>query len=419
MNVLLGISGLLLVLAAFGLAVDAVQLFITWRYFRAPPRPPGHPRLGISILKPLCGADDDLAANLRQFATLPYPNYELILGVKNASDPAYPFAVEAVKRWPARVRLVLQRGEPGLNPKVNQLCTLVEEATKEIVLVSDSNVRAPDGYLEEIAATFEADPQVACVSNPIVGLDEERLGSALDNFYLATTVATGVVSAKWAGKDIVVGKSMALRREELERMGGFYGARNHLAEDYVLGLKAVEMGKKVHVCRRPVYQVSQKKGFKDFLDRHRRWAVIHRTAISPLTYVGQAVMNPVPLTLLALLLAPSRLTLLAFAGTWALKSLIDTAAIRFHRPAFGLRTPLYVLLKDLGIFAAWCNAIFRRTVVWRGNRLRVERGTLLRPPEPAQVVPAELAPSAASSPAPVRAPVSWAKTSRDGDRTAA
>jgi ceramide glucosyltransferase len=322
-----------------------------------------------------------------------------------------------VKQWPHRVRVVIQRGEPGLNPKVNQLCTMVQHATKEIVLVSDSNVRVPDGYLEEIAATFDADPDVACVSNPIIGIGEQKIGSALDNLYLATVVTTGVVAAKFAGQDIVVGKSMALRKADLERMGGFYSARNYLAEDYVLGKRCAEIGKKVRVCRRPVYQVSQNKTYSEFLQRHRRWAIIHRTAIAPITYLGQAVMNPLPLAGLALLVHPSRPTLMGFAGVWAVKTAFDWAAIRLHRPAFGLLTPFYILAKDTSIFLAWCNGVFRRTVVWRGNRLRVEHGSLLRAPEslpPApELLPTELTPAAA------RIHPSWVKASREADRPAA
>ncbi|HEY8208783.1 MAG TPA: glycosyl transferase, partial [Myxococcaceae bacterium] len=83
MNALLFLPGLLLLVAAVGLLADVVQFVITWSTFRRRPAMDKH-SLGISILKPLCGADDDLAENIRQFATLPYPDYELILGVKNA-----------------------------------------------------------------------------------------------------------------------------------------------------------------------------------------------------------------------------------------------------------------------------------------------------------------------------------------------
>ena len=59
--------------------------------------------------QPLCGADDDLAANVASFAELPYGGeYEIVLGVRSPEDPAWPIAEEAVRRWPHRMRLVRQ-----------------------------------------------------------------------------------------------------------------------------------------------------------------------------------------------------------------------------------------------------------------------------------------------------------------------
>src|SRR5277367_3389086 len=112
---------LLLVAATLGVAMVAVMLLLTLHHLRrAAPTASTWP--GISILKPLCGVDDALAENLASFVALPYPgDYEVILGVRSPSDNAYPLACDAVRRWPGRVRLVLQEGEPGFNPKVNQL----------------------------------------------------------------------------------------------------------------------------------------------------------------------------------------------------------------------------------------------------------------------------------------------------------
>src|SRR5215831_18512439 len=63
---------------------------------------PGLPRRrpAISILKPLCGLDDDLEENLRSFAALPYPVYEVLLGVRSERDPAYELARAVARRWP-------------------------------------------------------------------------------------------------------------------------------------------------------------------------------------------------------------------------------------------------------------------------------------------------------------------------------
>ncbi|MDQ3263146.1 MAG: glycosyltransferase [Myxococcota bacterium] len=398
MSILVAVSFVLLAVGLFGLAASAFQAFLTWWYVRQGPKLQSS-QPGISILKPLCGVDDGLEKNLELFATLPYPNYELLLGVKNEKDPAYPLAVAATQRWPDRVRLYLQRGEPGLNPKVNQLCTLQDQARFDLLLISDSNCRPFPGYLEEIAAEFE-DPQVACVTNPIVGVGEQKLGSLLDNFHLGSTIASGMIAAKLAPipHDIVVGKSMALRKSALLALGGFYAARNHLAEDYVLGRGIHDqLGMKIAHCKLPVVQISQNRTLRDFLNRQKRWCVIHRTAIAWYTYVGEGLMSVTPWVLLGALLNPTPQNALLFLAVWAAKSSLDALNTRQFRPVlFGAMTPVYALLKDLIWTTAWAYGLFVRTVTWRGNKLVVQAGSQLIPPTP-ELLPLPL-------PAPVAEP---------------
>jgi ceramide glucosyltransferase len=374
------VSLVLLGIAGAGLILLTVQWVLAVRWLRKP-RKQATRYLGISILKPLCGIDDDLERNLAHFAQLDYPNYEVILGVKDRKDPAYAVAQKAVRRWPRRMRLVLQRGEPGLNPKVNQLIGLEAVARHDVILVSDSNVRTPPGYLNELAAQFE-DPDVACASNPIVGIGEQRLGSLLDALHLGASVAPGVIASKASiDHDIVIGKSMAMRRDALAALGGFQAAKDHLAEDYVLGGQvANRLGKKVAICQLPVYNVSKNRSVREFLDRYIRWSIIHRTAIAPSTYFGQMVMNPLPWALLALAVHPSRWMLGALLLAWSWKCAMDLSATRLFR---GEPLPAKVVwanaLKDVLIAVAWLNGLFRRTVVWRGTRLRVEHGSKLVP----------------------------------------
>src|SRR5262245_54064580 len=105
------LSSLLLFAAAAGVASLLLQLVLLLRHLREPPaRPTTAP--GISILKPLCGLDDALESNLLSFAQLAYPSYEVLLGVCDASDPAYPVARAVARRFPEHVRVFLQRGEP-------------------------------------------------------------------------------------------------------------------------------------------------------------------------------------------------------------------------------------------------------------------------------------------------------------------
>ncbi len=380
--------------AVAGIFFLLVQLGCVLLYRRKQARPqPVSPHLkprGISILKPLCGVDDDLESNLAQFAALEYPAYEVILGVKDKKDPAYALAKAAVKRWPKVMRLELQQGEPGLNPKVNQLITLAAAARHEILLISDSNVRVGAGYLEELSRTLE-DPTVGCVSHPVSGIGEQTLGSLMDNLYQCTTAGAGQISAKQAAnQDIVVGKSMALRREDLKTLGAFHSVRNVLAEDFVIGRWVTQrLGKKAVVARSPVYNVSQKKSVKAFFKRYQRWSIIHHTCIPTPVYLAQSLLNPIPWALLGTVLAPSLRALAVLAGVSLMKVLIDMWVFSLMRPQHptSWRAMPAVVLKDLLIFVAWVNGLFSRSVDWRGNKLRVLNGSMLVPPASSELQP--------------------------------
>jgi len=374
------LSLLLYAAAGVGLLVLAVQVVAVWRHVvcaRDPAPPDDMP--AISILKPLCGDDDELAKNLEAFATLPYLNYELVLGVEDVLDRAYPIAQAARARWPERVRVVVQRGVPGLNPKVSQLITLAAAARHEIVVVSDSNVRPRPGYLEGIAGHL-ADPTVGLVTHAIVGAGAERLGSLFDGMHLSTAIGPGVIAAKrFAGKDIVVGKSMAFRVADLEKLGGFAIVKDVLAEDYVLGLLVpATLGKRVVVARDPITQITCRRSLGDFVRRYQRWQVIHKKAVSRLAYAGELALNPVCVAAAAAVLGPAAPALAAWAG----KTVLDFLCGRLLGTPLTARGLAAAPLKDLLLGYVWARGLVVDSVNWRGHRLRVLDGTRLAMPEP-------------------------------------
>ncbi len=366
--------------AAVGLVFLSVQCVALRRHLREPARTPRHTP-PISILKPLCGLDDGLAANLASFAALDYPDYEVLLGLRSVEDLALGPAREAAQRFPGRFRIVFQRGEPGLNPKVNQLVTLARAARHGVLVVSDSNVRVEPGYLAGIAALLE-DEAVGLVTHPIAGVGEARVGSLLDHLHLAGSVAPGVVAAKrLVGRDIVVGKSMAFRRRDLEALGGFEAVKDVLAEDYVLGLLVGRaLGKRVAVGQRPIQNVSERRTVRDFAARYARWSVLQRQAVGPFVYSAQALLNPVLLASAAALLERTPASLGLLATTCAAKAALDGASARALRPCgFRVRELALVPAKDLVIGGAWMWGLLRRDVAWRGTRLVVRRGTRIEP----------------------------------------
>jgi ceramide glucosyltransferase len=367
-------------LATTGLLLFAAQAAVAvWHLSQAPKAPSGYPP--ISILKPLCGVDDRLWHNLESFAQLDYPSYEVLLGVEHTADPAYVVACRAAARWPSLMRVVLQRGAPGLNPKVNQLITLAGRARHGLLVVSDSNVMVRADYLDEIAAELE-DPAVGLVTHPIAGAGEESLGSLLDNLHLSVSIGPGLIAVNVVGRSpLVVGKSMAFRRAELEAIGGFESLKDVLAEDYVMGRRvAAVCGKRVAVAHRPVTNVSCRRTLRAFFDRYARWNVLQRTAVGPALYSAGLLLNPTLFALAALLLAPSRPALAALLACAVLKAGLECWVSRALRGSgFSLRVVAAMPCKDLLLLATWLLGLARSEVRWRGRRLAVLEGTRLAP----------------------------------------
>jgi ceramide glucosyltransferase len=376
----------LYVAAGCGLALLVAELAILRRHLtRQQPRATRE-RPPISILKPLCGLDDGLARNLSSFAALPYPAYEVLLGVRDMADPAYPVASAAVRRWPSRFRVVVQEGAPGLNPKVNQLMTLARAARHDILLVSDSNTRVPPGYLDEIAALLE-DGGVGLVTHPLAGASEggadgrTRIGSLLDNLHLTGSITPGLAAAKHlCGKDYVVGKSMAMRRADLDELGGFGAAKDVLAEDFVLGrLVPEKLGKRVALAQSVVTCVSARRSVAGFVRRYARWSVMQRQCAGHCAYLGLLLLNPLLPVTAALLVRPSLITLVAWGACAAARMAQDAAAGRLLRAdGFSVAALMLTPLRDLLAAAAWARGLTTRSIEWRSNRLLVLRGSALR-----------------------------------------
>ena len=370
-------AALLLCLAGAGLVLAVVQATALRLHLKQrAPEPRSFPF--VSILKPLCGVDDDLWSNLQSFTLLRYPRYEILLGVKAPRDPAYALALRAARCWPGLVRVVVQRGAPGFNPKVNQLITLATVAHGEILVVSDSNVRVSRDYLRGIAAAFD-DPRVGLVTHPVAGIGERSLGALLDNLALCGSVAASVISARrLARKDLVIGKSMALRRSDLRAMGGFERLKDVLAEDFLSGrIVTRELGKKVALLAQPVFNVCRSQCVMAFFTRYLRWSVMQRKAVGNAAYTAQILLNPVALAAAALVVSPGRTTTFGFCIAAGVRAGLHESSARALRGRGFSVLCLLAPVSDLLAGCAWAAGLVRSEITWRGNRLAVRAGTRL------------------------------------------
>src|SRR6185312_3870653 len=165
------------------------------------------------------------------------------------------------------------------------------------------------------------------------GIGEQRIGSLMDNLHLCASVGAGMIGAKRVvGKDIVVGKSMALRKTDLAALGGFEAFADVLAEDYLLGKKvSATLDKRVVVGKAAVRNVSERRDARDFYRRYRRWSVMHCQCIGGPVYAAQALLNPTMVAVAGWLAHPSLITLGGVGVAAALKLAYDGAALTMLR----------------------------------------------------------------------------------------
>ncbi len=340
----------------------------------APYRPP------LSVLKPMKGVDEDLEANLESFARLDWPELQILFAIADPTDPAVPVARRVAARHPEKdIQVIVGEEVIGRNPKVNLLHTLMHHARHDLCLISDSNVRASQAYLEATVAPMR-DPAVGLVSNPVVGVAEEGFAAAMENLHLSGFIACVNIAAKvLTGIETPVGKSMLFRKAALSDMGGFRAVRNVLAEDNLIGVKMKEAGWRIVLSGHPVENVNRRWSLRRFVERHGRWARL-RVWLAPWSYPLELVGNPVALAaVFALLGAPSGFVLLGVAA--GVKGALDGLACVGLRGRLPRVHHLFAApVKDLVLLWVWFVPFFSMDVNWRGNRLRLTRGTrLVRP----------------------------------------
>jgi len=334
----------------------------------------------VSILKPLKGLDDGLFDNLESFCQLDYPEYELIFALQNQNDPAYKVVKKIKEKYPLRdITIVVEYCNEGLNPKVNNLIPAYKRAKYELILISDSNVRVEKDYLEDIAQYMD-DPSVGLVSNMIRGVSGRSLGALMENLHLNSFIVGSVCFLdKYLKMPCVVGKSMLMRKTGLEAIGGFRSVKDFLAEDYIIGKRIHDLGKRVVLSGHLINNVNEYWGIKRFVNRHTRWGKL-RWQIGGAKYFSELFSNAVFMSFIPMVIMPiSKVSLLLAATVSSLKIVHDFYI--GHKLRADMNPLMYLLspVKDLIIGFIWFVPILSSTVAWRGNRYIIGKDSMLYP----------------------------------------
>jgi ceramide glucosyltransferase len=368
-------------LMVLALAGAAYQLVAAWQIRALLVQPGARPPAtapAVTILKPLHGAEVGLDAALQSFLAQDYPGaVQIVFGVQDPADPAQLVVGSLRRAHPERdVALVVDPLPHGVNRKISNVINMMGRAKHGIIVLADSDIVVRPGYLREVVAALDA-PGVGVVTCPYrgaaVGGIWSRLAAMGLTYQFLPSVAVGV---GFGLAHPCMGSTIALRREVLDRIGGFEAFADLLADDYAIGAAVRAAGMRSLVAPVLVAHNSTEQSLAELARHELRWARTIR-GVDPAGFFGSGVTHAVPLALLGIFLSGAAfisLAVLAIAlicRLWLMREVDRIAGA--DRRGWWLAP-----LRDILSFAIFLGSFFVRAVDWRGTQFRVDAHGALR-----------------------------------------
>jgi ceramide glucosyltransferase len=292
--------------------------------------------------------------------------------------------VERLKQeFPERaIRWVVCPNILGPNVKVSNLEQMVQATRHEYLIVDDSDIRVEPDYLQRVVAPL-ADEHVGMVTCLYRGVAAPTISSRLEALGISTDFCAGVLAAQLieGGLSFGLGSTLAFRRRDLNRIGGFTAIVDFLADDYELGHRIAGLGLKVALSDVVVETHLPDYDFSGYLAHQMRWARGVRDSRLG-GYIGLASTFGLMWATLNLILAR------AAAWSWAvlgvvllLRILVALAVGKSVLKDNQLPGQLWLVpLRDLTAVGVWIASFWGHTVTWRGDRFELRKGRLIRTP---------------------------------------
>jgi ceramide glucosyltransferase len=356
-------------IATLGSAAAVYQLLALLASIRHLRTPIAEPRNSpVSILKPVHGKDPGFADAIRTHALQQYAEFEILFGIARTDDPARTEIECLIRDFPAiPIRLAVCSSQAP-NGKVGILIDLARQARHPILIVNDSDIGVPRKYLRDVTAPL-ADAGIGLVTC-LYRAEAHDWPSRFEALAIATEFAPSTLVARLFGvSDFGLGSTLAFRRVDLDRIGGFEAIADYLADDYQLGRKLHALGLR-NTISTLVVSTRLSAGSWSAAWRHQvRWARTIRLSRGagyaglPVTFatLWAAAAAIQGLWWLAIPLLAVRLAMAIGCGWFVLKS-ADVWKYFYLIPA-----------RDLWGVAVWAAALFGETVEWRDRRLRLDK----------------------------------------------
>ena len=335
----------------------------------------------VSNLKPVRGLDPEAYENFASFCQQDYPDYEILFCIGDESDPAYPVLQRLIRDFPGRqIRIVIGSGRVAVNDKVAKLARLVEEASHEHLVISDSDVRVEPDYLRRVIAPL-ANPKTGAVTCFYVPTDELTWVQRLQDIGMVSDFYPGILVAKQLdGVKFALGPTIATTRTRLQAFGGYASIENRPADDLLVGRLIAEQGYEVELLPYTISTVADFQSLNELFYKRLRWITVMRH-LRPWGHLGLIFTLGLPWAVLAVLLLPTPIIAATYIGGY----LVVRALMTLLVGSWGLRQPgiwkklALIPLWDGMASLIWLTSFTRKTIRWRGQDYLMRDGKLVPP----------------------------------------
>jgi ceramide glucosyltransferase len=349
-------------------AVLALLAVLTWQTRRATRKLLG--LRPVTVLKPLCGAEPGLYENLRSFCQQNHPDYQIVFGVRDYTDPALAIVDRLIAEFPLLpIDVVVNPQQHGSNRKVSNLINMSMRARHDVLAISDSDTVVGYDYLTTVTAPL-CDHKVGLVTCLYHAVPTRGIWSQLSSMYINEWYVPSVLVAWLFGyRGYVSGQTLCLRRDTLRSIGGLQAIANQLGENYRLGELIRGLGQRIVLS--PYALKTQHHELNiDSLTRHElRWMrAIH--VVRPLSFPLLFITFSFPLAVLGIALTAAEPL---HWNAWGLfqSAVMARLALHFVSRLRGNKPPAreFWLLpaRDLLTCWAWGRSFFTTRVTWLGS----------------------------------------------------
>jgi ceramide glucosyltransferase len=336
----------------------------------------------VTILKPVCGVDAALYENLRSFCIQNYPQYQVVFGVRQASDPAVAIIERLIGEFPqVDASLVIDETVAGPNLKVSNLRNMHRSAKYSYFVIADSDMRVDEHYVSSVVAPFE-DEQVGAVTclysaRPVGGLSSLLASMFINEWFLPSVLVGATLHEVRFG----LGATIAVRRELLDAIGGFNALSHFLADDHMLGRLVSEHGFRVVLSNYVVKNIVHEENIGAMFRHELRWARTIRS-VAPLGHAFSFFMYGVPLAMLGAVMIDLTfdwdiLEFVIVALPITLRVWMHFTVRRKLRLVRGDQSLWLLPVRDILCFLIWSASFFGRGINWRQMKYTVDPKGLL------------------------------------------